>query len=173
MDINDNYFYLGKITKLHSFEGKLVLYLDTDEPGKYADLSSVFVLEKGGLVPYFFEEFNLNGNKAIVKFADIDKEKAAKMVNLELYLPLEMLPPLTGNRFYYFEIKGFEVVDDQYGKVGFVNDVLEYPNQAVIQVFQDKKEVLIPISDDIIKELDRKNRRLYVSLPEGLLSVYL
>ena len=102
MDINDNYFYLGKITKLHSFEGKSVLYLDTDEPGKYADLSSVFVLEKGGLVPYFFEEFNLNGNKAIVKFADIDKEKAAKMVNLELYLPLGNASAFNGKQVLLF-----------------------------------------------------------------------
>ncbi len=173
MDVTGNYYYLGKITKLHSYEGKLVLYLDTDEPQRYSELKSVFVLENGGLVPYFFEEFKLNGNKAVVRFADVDKEKAVKMVNHELYLPLDMLPPLSGDKFYYFEIKGFEVIDDKFGKVGTINDVLEYPNQAVIQVFRDKKEVLIPVSDDIIKKLDRKNRRLYVTLPDGLLSVYL
>ncbi len=173
MDITDNYFYLGKITKLHSYEGKLVLYLDTDQPEKYSALTSVFVYENGGMVPYFFEEFKLNGNKAVVRFADVSKEKASKMVNLELYLPVEMLPPLTGNKFYYHEIKGFEVVDDDFGSVGEINDVLEYPNQAVIQVFRNNKEVLIPISDDIIKQLDRKNRKLYVTLPDGLLEVYL
>ncbi len=174
MKAEDDFFYLGKITKLHAFGGKLVIFLDTDEPAKYENLKSVFVNGKDGLIPYFFSEFKRNNNRAIVKFQDVNtSEQASEMVGKELYLPLKELSPLTGNKFYYHEILGFEVIDKYFGIIGTVKDVLEYPNQAVIQVFYKKKEVLIPINDEIIILLDRDNKTIHVNLPEGLLYIYI
>ena len=57
--------------------------------------------------------------------------------------------------------------------IGKVKAVLEYPNQAVLQVFHDKKEVLIPISNQIIVEFNRENSTIVVNAPDGLLDLYL
>ena len=116
MNHND-YFYLGMITKPFGYKGQVNIYLDTDEPEKYANLRAVFIEEGGEYIPYMIEEINLQDNHtAIVKFADIDGEAAKSLVKSELYLPLSELPPLTGNRFYYHEVTGFAVVDEEKGK---------------------------------------------------------
>ncbi len=174
MEPYDNYFYLGKITKVHAYDGKLVLYFDTDEPEKYATLQTVFVADQQGLIPFFIEEIKLKNQKAIVKIQDIDTlEKASQMVGKALYLPMDQLPPLTGNKFYYHEVTGFAVIDRDFGLIGNVNEILEYPNQAVIQVFYKEKEVLIPVNDEVILSVDRVKKVLNVQMPEGLLAVYL
>jgi 16S rRNA processing protein RimM len=36
----------------------------------------------------------------------------------------------------------------------------------------DDKEVLIPIHEKSLEKLDKSNKKLYVSLPDGLLDIY-
>ena len=83
------------------------------------------------------------------------------------------MPPLSGNKFYYHEITGFSIVDENHGNIGQIQQVLEYPNQAVFQVFSNEKEVLIPISNEIIKLVDREKKQIKIKAPEGLIEIYL
>jgi 16S rRNA processing protein RimM len=169
-----DYFYLGLITKTHGYDGKVVAFIDADEPEAYADIEMVFLNIQGRLVPYFLEETSLKNSKLIVRFQDVrTPEQAAALVKKEMYLPLSALPALSGNKFYYHEIKGFTVVDAQFGIVGNVADVLEYPAQAVLQVFHEGKEVLIPIGEDVILEVDRPGKTIRIQAPDGLLDLYL
>lgn len=169
-----DYFYLGKITKKHGFGGRVHIFLDTDEPWEYENLDMVMLNISGNLVPFFISTININGNKALVDFADIDTgEKADQIMDKEMYLPISMLPKLTGNKFYYHEAKGMIIVDQNKGEIGTVKTVLEYPNQAVFQVFHNEKEVLIPISKEIISDFNRKEQKIYIVAPDGLLDIYL
>ena len=57
--------------------------------------------------------------------------------------------------------------------MGPVTEVLEYPTQAILQVMKDKKEVLIPILDQVIQNVDRDKKVLTITAPEGLIDMYL
>jgi len=174
MDEFKDYFYLGKVVKVHCYEGKVSIYFDTDEPQEYIDIDMIYVNIAGSLVPYFINDLSLLNNKAVVSFMDVDDiDKANSLVNKELYLPITLLPELTGNKFYYHEVKNMMVIDESFGELGPISAVLEYPNQAVLQVFVDDKEVLIPISNEIIINVDRKANIIIIKAPEGLLDVYL
>ena len=102
-----------------------------------------------------------------------DTEQASILLGCDLFLPIEQLPALTGDRFYYHEIKGFQVIDLNFGETGRVEEVLEYPHQAILRVLRGNKEILIPITDDIITRVDRENKILHVNAPEGLIALYL
>ena len=43
---NNQFFYLGKITRKFSFKGELIIFLDTDSPSTYYDLKKVFIQNK-------------------------------------------------------------------------------------------------------------------------------
>jgi len=173
MNLLDDYFYLGKIINPNGFKGKVNAYLDTDDPEFYGDLKSVFLLINGLPVPYFIDSIHTLNNKAIVALEGIDTlEKARLLTQVELYLSLDELPPLSGNQFYYHEVKDFLVVDKKYGKLGKIEEVLEYPNQAVFQIMVNGKEVLIPISSEIIRKVDRKNKEIHIEAPDGLIEIY-
>ena len=101
-------FYLGKIVKKHSFKGEVVIKLDTDEPDLYENLESVFVDLGNNLVPFFIEKSTLSkGTMFRVKFEDVDTEADAEAIlRSEVYLPLDLLPKLSGDKFYYHEVIG-------------------------------------------------------------------
>lgn len=171
---SDDFFYLGKVTKVVGLKGELSVYLDTDEPEKYYSMESVFLEQQEELVPFFVTSIKVkNRQQVVVQFQDVDAGTAPSLVDAELYLPLSMLPPLTGNRFYYHEIKGFEIVDENQQSVGVCTGVLEYPHQSLFQIDHQGIEVLLPIVDELIRRVDRAARRIEVSMPDGLLDVYL
>jgi len=174
MDTFQDYFYLGHITKTHGYDGKVVAFIDADDPTAYENMEILFLNIHGTPVPYFIEESSLKNNKLIAKFQDVTtEEQASDLVKKEIYLPLSTLPKLSGNKFYYHEVKGYLVTDEAFGSVGKIEDILDYPAQAVMQVFHEGKEVLIPVNDAVILKLDRKNKTILIKAPEGLLDLYL
>lgn len=57
-------------------------------------------------------------------------------------------------------------------EIGEVIEVIEQPHQVLCTILIEGKEALIPIHEDSLQKMDKKNRKLYVSLPDGLLDIY-
>lgn len=166
-------YRLGNITKPFGIKGQMVFYLDVDSPDDYADLDSAFVEVKGALVPYFFKVDNINGNKAVVTFEDLTPQEAQALAGHDLYLPLDLLPELTGNQFYFHEVTGFKVIDAEKGEIGIIQSIIEYPAQPLFSIMNGDKEILIPVIDPIIKKVDREQRTITIEAPNGLIDLYL
>ncbi len=168
-------FYLGKIVTKYSFKGELVIKLDTDEPQLYANMNAVFVEMGSNLVPFFIERSLLQkGNQLRVKLEDVDAESDADaLLKLAVYLPLDLLPKLEGNKFYYHEVIGFTLQDTNYGEVGVIVGINDTTAQPLFEVKNKEIELLIPMIDDFIKKVDRENKTILVETPEGLIEMYL
>lgn len=167
-------FYLGRVAKTHGIKGEVTIKLDVDDPSEYLNMKYFLLEINKVLTPFFVEKIVSSGDKFFVSIQDVKTvEAASALTGKEVFLPLEMLPKLSGKQFYYHEIKGFTLVDAEKGELGPINEVIEYPTQAIIQVFKDKKEILIPILDQVIQKVDRKAKKLYVKAPEGLIEMYL
>jgi len=168
-------FYLGKITKKYSFKGELIISLDTDEPEIYKNLKSVFININGRLIPYFIEKSKSQKKATLrVKFEDINsEEEALSIINKEVYLPLENLPELKGKKFYYHEIIGYNVVDTNHGNIGLIIKVEDKTSQSIFIIKNNGKEILIPVNDNIIQMINRKNKTIHITAPNGLIDLYL
>ena len=168
-------FYLGKIVRKHSFKGEVVIKLDTDEPELYENMESVFVEHGKDLIPFFIEERLLQkGNQLRVRFETVDTEQDADAImNAGIYLPLSFLPKLTGNKFYFHEIIDFTAVDVEHGEFGIIKGVNDTTAQPLFEIMNDGVEILIPMIDEFIKEIDRKGKRVVLQTPPGLIDMYL
>jgi 16S rRNA processing protein RimM len=171
----DDFYYLGKILKTHGNKGQVLVHLDVDDPGTYHNLESVYLDLHGERIPFFIVSVELKHHrKAVVQFLDFDSlEDAESLQGLEMYLPVTKLPALKGNKFYYHEIKGFEVIDQNHGNIGVIEDILELPLQSLFQIRHGEKEILIPVVDEIIQKIDRKKKILMIGAPPGLIEIYL
>ena len=168
-------FYLGKIVRKHSFKGEVVIKLDTDEPALYQKMESVFVEHGKDLIPFFIEESLLQkGNQLRVRFESVDTEQDADAImNSGIFLPLTFLPKLTGNKFYFHEIMEFTAVDLEYGDFGIIKGINDTTAQPLFEILNDGVEILIPMIDEFIKEIDRKGKRVVLQTPPGLIEMYL
>ena len=107
------FYYLGKITRKFSFKGELILFLDTDSPSLYYDLDMAYLKINRSFIPYFISKISKYKNNSLrIRFEDVHNEDmASELINKQVFLPLKSLPKLDGNKFYYHEIKGYEVLD--------------------------------------------------------------
>jgi len=168
-------FYLGKIVKKYSFKGELLVKLDTDEPEIFKNLESVFISLRNNLIPFFVDSCKLHKSQLLrIKFEDVDSEEDADaLLKSDLYLPLSILPTLTGNKFYYHEVTGFTIIDENFGEVGIIDNINDTGAQELFVIDRDGTEILIPLNDQFIVKVDRDKKQILVNTPEGLIDLYL
>ena len=172
--MKDQFFYLGTLTRPFGLKGELCAFFETDNPERYTALDAVFLEFDGEKIPYTIEHITYRGNNQfIIKFDAIGPDECREFAAVELYLPLDQLPPLTGNRFYFHEVIGFTVIDQRLGEIGTCKEFLEVSNNPIMQVDHDGTEILIPASQQFVTQVDRENHILYVNTPEGLVEIYL
>ncbi|MBY0543585.1 MAG: ribosome maturation factor RimM [Sphingobacteriaceae bacterium] len=167
-------FYIGYITKTKGLKGEVQLYFEFDAY-ENLDLDVVFADMNGKMVPFFVESHKLYPNSTgLFYFDDIDHiDKAQVLVKKKMYLPLTKMPERGEDDFTYNDLKGYIVSDETQGELGEILEVNEYPQQFVATVLYQEKEVLFPLNEDMIVEIDEEEKTLLVDLPEGLLDLYL
>ena len=168
-------FYLGKIIKKYSFKGEVLAKLDTDQPEIYENLDAIFLELRNNLVPFFIERSQLHKSELLrIKFEDVDSESDAdSIMKSHLYLPLDLLPKLEGNKFYFHEVINFTIKDVNYGTIGTIKAINDSTAQALFEVDKDGTEILIPMNDEFIVKVDKPNKTITVKTPEGLIDLYL
>jgi 16S rRNA processing protein RimM len=170
----ENYFCLGKVLKTFGYRGEIIVLIESDEPERYNDLDMLFIDMDQSLVPWFIEKLDLQGDRAQVKIEDIDEpENARKLLGRDVYLPISQLRSLDEAHFYFHEVIGFSVVDQLKGHIGRVAEILDRPEQEIIRIINENKDILIPLTDEMITGVDRENQTLYISAPPGLIDLYL
>jgi len=149
--------------------------LDTDEPEIYENIDAVFVNLRNNLIPFFVEDSKLHKSDLLrLKFEDVNSESEAEhLLKSELYLPLELLPKLEGNKFYFHEIIGYKVIDSNFGEVGKIVSINESTAQSLFVIDKNGIEILLPMNDDFIQKVDRDQNVINVTMPEGLIDLYL
>ena len=162
-------FYLGKIVSKFSFKGEILLKLDSDEID-FKKLKTIFLDIDGTIVPYPIDNIKLHKSSLLrIRFENIDnEEKANKILKIKTYLPIKDLPELNGNKFYYHEIINFTALDLSLGNIGRVKEVNDQTSQPIIVLDNGTNEVMIPLVDDFLIEINRVKKTLTFDLPEGL-----
>lgn len=167
-------FFLGTITRKHGKDGGLVIHLETDQPENYYKMESVLLENNGELVPFFIEELTvLKADQMRVFFEDFSPRETHTLIGKDLYLPLSMLPKLSGKKFYYHEIEGFKAVDSIAGEIGIIKFIIDREPQPLVVVEKNEKEIYIPAIDEFIERIDRAEKVMYFQCPDGLLDLYL
>ena len=167
-------YKIGKIGKPHGVKGEVSLMF-SDDVFDRVDADYLVLMVDGILVPFFFEEYRFkSGETALVKFCDIDtKEQAQELTGCDVFFP-KKLSDRGENELTWEELEGFEILDaddndSHIGILSYVDDATE--NVLFCVEKSGGSEVLIPASDDFIISVDAKNRKIRVSLPEGLLDL--
>ncbi len=171
-----DYHYLGYISKTIGFEGSLLVFFEADDPSVFSEkMETVFILIDGKLVPFFLEDihFRDTGKEAVVKLEDIDStEKARELCNRKMYLPVSKLPAGLPKQKQYSDITSYKAYTTNNDFLGMVNDVIEYPENPVLQIIKEKREILIPAAAEFVRDVNHKKKMIILAPPDGLLELY-
>lgn len=169
----DECYHLGNVVKTHGLQGEVILFLDVDDPEYYKKLESILVEMNGKLIPFFIQSIQVNQSRATVKLEEVDNvDSASDLVGKDVYLPLERLPQLKEGQYYFHQLVGMEVLNDQQ-LIGVVKEVYHLATNDLMGVDHNGTEVLIPLEDEIVLKVDLEKKQIITQLPDGLLNVYL
>jgi 16S rRNA processing protein RimM len=162
---------IGKIAKLHSVKGEILLIADNSFDKNFEKTKQIFLLVDELPVPFFISNIRLKSEvSAIIKFDGIDSaEEIEEYVGVEVLIPKKKGRKSKAESYKTNNIKDYKVIDSKHGEIGVAKTILNFQGNYLIQVFKDKKEILIPISDDIVERIDDYEKCVYLSIPDGLI----
>lgn len=175
----DECHYIGYTSKVHGKQGELIIKLDVDFLEECTKMESVLVqmnTTDNSLIPFFISKSNFQNDGTLrIKFEDVNDIATAKTISGKgIYILNTKLPSLSGNNFYHHEVIDFKMIDTNHGEVGTIFHILNQTKQSIFEVINaDDKEIMIPAVEHIINKVDRLNKTITVTTPEGLIDLYL
>jgi 16S rRNA processing protein RimM len=160
---------IGQIVKPQGRKGEVAVAPLTDRPERFPSLRRVFVPAPGG----GSREMKVaatwpHKGRYVVKFEGIDSITDAETLRgLEMRIGEEELQVLPQGSYYHHQLKGLRVEDPSGVVIGEAVDILETGGAANVLVVLGKGgEVLIPLAEQFIKDVDVTGGRLVAVRPE-------
>ena len=167
-----NHILLGRITKIHGYEGTVTVKLEKTFSENIPEMESVFLEIEGRPVPFFISWSEYAGADILrLKFDGYDSiDKISEFTGCRVYLtsgPEDII--LSGD---IESIKGYKVVLQDKKHLGTITEVIQNPGQWLIKILSpDNKEILVPLHEHFILKVDTRRQTLIMNLPEGLTEI--
>lgn len=169
----EDVYKIGVLTKTHGVSGELSMTF-TDDVFDRVDADYLVCLMDGIFVPFFLEEYRFRSQTTVlVKFENIDTEaQARRMTGVEVYFPKALTGEAGEGGYTWQYFTGFSIVDSRHGDMGTVASVDDSTMNVLFEVRDSSgRELLVPASENLIDDIDHKERKLYMTLPDGLTDI--
>ncbi len=168
-----NLLEVGKIINTHGLKGEVKIVTWTDSPDVFENLEYVIIKSKKGDITLTIKGVKYQKNNIIVKFRELERiEDAEPLKNSVLYAPREMLGELPDGVYYIADLIGLEVFDDEGQKIGIIADVFSTGANDVYDIKREgQKNLLLPVIDDVVLDVDIEGGKVTVHIMEGLLDL--
>ena len=164
---------VGKIVNTHSLKGEVKVISSTDfEEERFKKGSKLLITRGNQLIrEVVVQSYRNHKNFLLVKFEGIDSvEEAEKLKNLQIKIDSDEVGELEENEFYFHQIIGCEVFDENDKNLGEIIDILTPgANDVWVIKGEEGKEILIPYIEDVVKKIDITSKKVNIEVMEGLI----
>jgi len=169
----NQYFKIGKFVATHGLSGELILVHSLGKKTTLKGLDALFIEEaKDNFLPYFIEKTSIRSDtETLVKLEGFDSKEAARKITPKEVWMAEKDFNNYAAKAAPIALLGFDIIDGE-TNLGEIIEVIEQPHQVLCSIMYNGKEALIPIHEESLQKVDKKNKRVHVVLPEGLLEIY-
>jgi len=164
---------IGKVVKPFGVKGEMKIESLTDFPERFQDLKSVYLVSPTGKeLVVTVRSVRYTGAVPYMLFKGYDTPEDAKTLNgWLLKVPEQEVMPLPEGRYYWYELIGMEVVSEEGETLGTIVDIFETGSNDIYVMKLGKKEIYLPAIREVVKQVDRKARRMVIHLMDGLMEL--
>lgn len=167
---------IGVFQRTHGLKGELNAIFEID-PEFFDEGEHPLIVEiEAVFVPFYADSIRDKGATSyLVKIEGIDtQQEAQELVNHKIFADNEALKDFLGESelLQMSDVIGYKIVDGKLGEIGVVGDIDDSTENVIVVVDRpDGSEVMIPLVDEFISEIDEANRTINVNVPEELLTL--
>lgn len=163
---------IGHIGKPHGYDGSVKIELHRDISYSHKRTEPVFLLINRKPVPFFTTSYNEDSQPPIVRFEDINTlEAAKKLTGIEILASQKRVDGETPVSIA--DLIGYLVISLPSFPLGRIVSTMDAGLQELLVMEYRNKEILIPFQPGLIADIDHEEKKIFFSLPEGLLELYL
>ncbi len=161
---------MGQIVGVHGIKGNCKIRSYAESLSVFQSDSVVIVTTSDGRQkPYEINWAKPHAKAALISFKGVDtRDQAEALIGCELFIEKSRLPDPEEGSYYWFDLIGLDVFDDDQKYLGRLESIIQTGSNDVYVVKEDGTEILIPALESVVQKIDLKNRRMQVDLPEGL-----
>tara|TARA_B100001564_G_scaffold339664_1_gene332642 strand:- start:511 stop:1029 length:519 start_codon:yes stop_codon:yes gene_type:complete len=163
---------IGTVSKLHGYKGKVKIFILKKINFDFDVITYLLIKTNNDLVPYIIEYAKvIKENMMLVKFDDVNNEEEAKeILKKDVYLSTKFIDEK--QLIQKNELVGYDVVDKNFGKLGVISYINNQTSQKLIFVKNKlDKEFCIPMHENFIKKINRKEKIINVIIPQELINL--
>ena len=166
-----NCILLGKITKVHGFEGAVTVKTEKNLSENIPQGEPVFLEIEGRPVPFFVEDcFASRQGILNIKFEDYNStEKVKEFVGCSVFITGKTADKKEED---LSDLIGYTVLREAGEPVGIINKVIPNPGQVLLELISTKgKSLLIPLHENLVNEINSEHKTITMVIPEGLTDI--
>ena len=162
---------IGRVLKPWGVKGEVKVEPITDFPERFTMLKRLTLTSPAGeSVVSEVTSVRYAGGIPYLLFKGYDTPEQVKAFNgWFLQIPEEEAMPLPEGQYYWFELIGMEVFSEAGEKLGTIVDIFETGSNDVYVMKHGKRETYIPATAEVVKIIDRKEKRMVIHLLDGLM----
>ena len=163
---------LGRITKVSGYEGAVTVKLEKEFFENIPEMESVFLEIDGRPVPFFISESEYSGAGTIkLTFEDFDSvEKVAEFINCRVFLTPGFRSE--DKQADLTNLTGYKVFINDNELLGSITEIISNPGQFLLNITSvNKKEILIPLHEDFIVNINDTEKFIVMDIPAGLIDL--
>lgn len=165
----ENILEVGQIVNSYGIKGFLKVVPFVDNNNQYKNFKTIYIEEKTGLKEFNIEEVKFSKDIILLKLEGIDDiNEAEKYKNLYLKAKRKDIKIEKGAHFIV-DLIGLDVFTVEGEYLGKLAEVLKPGANDVYVVKNKKKDILLPVIPEVIKNIDIPNKRIEVNLLKGLI----
>ena len=171
--MQEEYLLLGYITDAFSLDGTFKVLSKTDFAEKrYQKGKEIFLYQANTKqrMTVIVESYRKGGQFDFVKVKGVNsKEEALEFKGYEIHA-LKDYQIVDKDTYYYVDLVGCKIVDENDKELGVVSLVEEFPAQLTLRVKREgQPDFLVPFVKAFIKNVDIVNKKIVINVIGGLL----
>lgn len=166
-----DFYNVGKIVNTHGIRGDVRVMPTTDFVAeRFAKGQDLYLQQAGEPLKLTVESARQHKGFILVKFVGYDNINDVQAFHdHELMVSGKDQQPLEDGQYYYHQIIGLSVKTVDGEELGTIKEILSPGANDVWVVQRDgKKDLLLPVIDDVVKDVDLDAGEVTVELMEGL-----
>jgi 16S rRNA processing protein RimM len=170
--MNFSYTKIGTIISKHGFKGSLIIKVFDKDSNNLSTLNFLFIEINKKQIPFKLDSINTFKSKSYkIKFNEVnDDNYANQLISKSVFIKSNDYPDLNKETSIYSEIINFLAFNNE-EKIGEIININENLPQPVFEINYKSKTVMVPIHNDLIVNIDKEKKKIFLRIPDGLLDI--
>ncbi|GAB3682233.1 ribosome maturation factor RimM [Salinisphaera aquimarina] len=166
MTVANTPIVLGRVNGLFGVKGWLKVYSYTRPADNLLEFAEWMIGRQDNWRPFRVLESRVQGKTLVARLGDTDgvplpdRDAAVELLELDIAVSREAMPPLPHGAFYWFDLIGLEVVNRDGVPLGRVTEMMETGANDVLVLAGDRERLVPFVYGEIIDSVDLDAQRI-------------